>query len=104
MGADRWRTTRFRLVCATNPGLAAGAGRGRFRLDLFHRLAANVVRLPPLRERIGDILPLFVHFLAEAVGAALALHPAVVELLERRGIPATYGTCVSLRCASRCGT
>ena len=87
VGADRWRTTRFRLVCATNRDLTAELAAGRFRLDLFHRLAANVVRLPPLRERIGDVLPLFVHFLTEAVGADLALHPAVVELLERRDYP-----------------
>ena len=51
VGADRWRTTRFRLVCATNRNLEAELAAGRFRLDLFHRLAANLVRLPPLRER-----------------------------------------------------
>jgi transcriptional regulator with GAF, ATPase, and Fis domain len=87
VGADRWRATRFRLVCATNRDLAEELVAGRFRLDLFHRLAANVVRLPPLRERAGDILPLFSHFLAEAAGAELELHPAVVDLLERRDYP-----------------
>jgi transcriptional regulator with GAF, ATPase, and Fis domain len=87
VGADRWRATRFRLVCATNRDLAAELVAGRFRLDLFHRLAANVVQLPPLRERVGDILPLFSHFLAEAAGAELELHPAVVDLIERRDYP-----------------
>jgi transcriptional regulator with GAF, ATPase, and Fis domain len=87
VGADRWRTTQFRLVCATNRDLSAELAAGRFRLDLFHRLAANVVQLPPLRERVGDVLPLFRHFLAEAVGAELELHPAVVDLLERRDYP-----------------
>jgi transcriptional regulator with GAF, ATPase, and Fis domain len=87
VGADRWRATRFRLVCATNRDLAAELKAGRFRLDLFHRLAANVVRLPPLRERPGDVLPLFSHFLTEAVGAPLELHPAVVDLIERRDYP-----------------
>ena len=87
VGADRWRATRFRLVCATNRDLAAELVAGRFRLDLFHRLAANVVRLPPLRERFGDVLPLFSHFLAEAAGAELELHPAVVDLIERRDYP-----------------
>ena len=69
------------------PGPHRRAAAGRFRLDLFHRLAANVVQLPPLRERVGDVLPLFAHFLAEAVGAELELHPAVVDLLERRDYP-----------------
>jgi transcriptional regulator with GAF, ATPase, and Fis domain len=87
VGSDRWRTTRFRLVCATNRDLAAELAAGRFRLDLFHRLAANVVRLPPLRERPGDVLPLFTHFLAEAVGSDLELHPAVAEFVERRDYP-----------------
>ena len=74
-------------MCATNRDLAAELDAGRFRLDLFHRLAANVVRLPPLRERLGDVLPLFSHFLTEAVGAELELHPAVVDLIERRDYP-----------------
>ena len=87
VGADRWHATRFRLVCATNRDLAAELRAGRFRLDLFHRLAANVVRLPPLRERLDDVLPLFRHFLADAAGAQLDLHPAVVDLVERRDYP-----------------
>ncbi|MGH3935530.1 MAG: sigma 54-interacting transcriptional regulator [Pseudonocardiaceae bacterium] len=87
VGADQWRKTSFRLVCATNRNLAAELAAGRFRLDLLHRLATNVVQLPPLRERAGDVLPLFACFLAEAVGTELELHPAVVELLQQRDYP-----------------
>ena len=87
VGADKWRTTRFRLVCATNRDLTAELAAGRFRLDLFHRLASNVVRLPPLRERSGDILPLFAYFLTEAFGSDPDVHPAVAELLEQRDYP-----------------
>lgn len=88
VGGDTWRSTDFRLVCATNRDLPAEVAAGRFRLDLYHRLAANIVALPPLRERRGDILPLFRHFLAEVTGAAeLPLDPSVVALVQQRDYP-----------------
>ncbi|MGH3871435.1 MAG: sigma 54-interacting transcriptional regulator [Pseudonocardiaceae bacterium] len=88
VGGDTWRSTDFRLVCATNRDLRAEVAAGRFRLDLYHRLAANIVALPPLRERRGDLMPLFRHFFAEATGTAeLRLDPSVVALLEQRDYP-----------------
>jgi len=79
------RATRIdlRIVAATNLDLAAVAADGRFRLDLYHRLAGFVVEVPPLRERAQDIPLLFGQFLAEASGGSVPLSPAVVTALVR---------------------
>ncbi|OWQ47847.1 Fis family transcriptional regulator [Roseateles noduli] len=53
-----------RLVTATNVDLGEAVSAGHFRLDLFYRLNIVQVRLPPLRERLGDIGPLARHFLS----------------------------------------
>jgi transcriptional regulator with PAS, ATPase and Fis domain len=52
-----------RIIAATNRDLEARVGRGEFRSDLFHRLNQIHLRVPPLRERKEDILPLATHFL-----------------------------------------
>jgi transcriptional regulator with GAF, ATPase, and Fis domain len=65
VGSNTWRETHFRLVCATNRDLVDEAGHGRFRRDLYYRIAGWTFRLPPLRERSGDILRLIEHFLRE---------------------------------------
>ncbi len=53
-----------RVLAASNVDLASRAARGEFRQDLFYRLAAFPIELPPLEERRADILPLAEHFLA----------------------------------------
>ncbi|HEX8952599.1 MAG TPA: sigma-54 dependent transcriptional regulator [Polyangia bacterium] len=63
VGATATRTVDVRLVAATNRDLAALVKEGRFRADLFYRLSAITLRLPPLRERREDIEPLALHFL-----------------------------------------
>jgi transcriptional regulator with GAF, ATPase, and Fis domain len=55
VGSNTWRTTNFRLVSATNRDLIEDQKAGRFRLDLYYRIAAWQFRLPPLRERREDI-------------------------------------------------
>jgi DNA-binding NtrC family response regulator len=65
VGANNWRTTSFRLICATNRDLFAEAAAGRFRYDLLYRLAGSILHLPRLSERREDILSLAEHFLSE---------------------------------------
>ena len=69
LGADRPVPVNLRVVAATNADLEAMIRRGDFRLDLYQRLATRVLRLPPLRERPDDILPLAVSFAAAAAAS-----------------------------------
>ena len=64
LGSSRTQQTDVRLVSATNADLQAEVAAGRFRKDLLYRLNTLEVRLPPLRERAEDILPLARSFLA----------------------------------------
>lgn len=57
--------TNFRLVSATNRPLAQLVDEDEFRGDLFYRINAIVIELPPLRERVGDVRLLVRHFLNE---------------------------------------
>lgn len=87
VGGDTWSHTRFRLVSATNRDLEAEQKAGRFRSDLYHRIASGIVRIPSLRERADDLEELFRHFLAEAAGRDLGISPSVVALLHEWSFP-----------------
>ncbi len=63
LGATQRRGSDFRLIPATNRPLAAAVAAGVFREDLFYRINVVVLRLPPLRERDGDVALLATHFL-----------------------------------------
>lgn len=63
VGGNTWQNTTFRLVCATNRDLLQEVKHGRFRHDFYYRIANWTCRLPPLRERTEDIIPLVKHFM-----------------------------------------
>ncbi len=64
LGDQRTRKVNVRLIAATNADLQHQVKEGRFRLDLYYRLNAFQVSIPPLRERKEDIPPLAKRFLA----------------------------------------
>ena len=84
IGADgsRDEPVDFRVVSATNVDLQAAVERGAFRADLFARLAAVTVQLPPLRARIDDLPMLIDHLLARA-GARATIDADALEALAR---------------------
>ena len=79
LGGVRKVTVDVRIIAATNQDLEEMLGTGRFRNDLYHRLGQISVRIPPLRERPEDILPLAQHFLQKIKpGTRLSAQAAVV--------------------------
>jgi len=65
IGDTKERQVSVRIIAATNRNLLNEVAGERFRADLFYRLAVAILRLPPLREREGDIHLLLEHMLAE---------------------------------------
>jgi len=63
LGSGRTRQVKVRVLSATNADLKAMIRAGTFREDLYYRLNVIEVNLPPLAERVDDILPLAEHFL-----------------------------------------
>ncbi len=66
VGGKKARKVDVRVVAATNRDLRAEVNAGRFRADLYYRLAVITVRMPPLRERLDD-LPIIVPRLIERI-------------------------------------
>jgi DNA-binding NtrC family response regulator len=65
LGSSKTRTADVRIVSATNADLREEVASGRFRQDLLFRLNTVEIRIPPLRERRDDIIPLAQHFLVQ---------------------------------------
>ena len=63
VGENRPRRVEFRLVSATNRELRDEVAAGRFRMDLYYRVAVTSLRIPPLRDRPEDVEPLAEHYL-----------------------------------------
>ena len=91
VGATGARRVDARVVAATNRPLAAMVNERRFREDLYYRLNAITIHLPPLRERLEDVRPLAEHFLAQSAQELnrrfKALAPETVGLLQRHTWP-----------------
>ncbi|PAP76472.1 sigma-54 interaction domain-containing protein [Rubrivirga marina] len=80
-----------RVIAATNKDLGEEVGAGRFREDLYYRLSTVVLKVPSLRERREDIVPLFEAFLARFArqyeAPFLRLAPEAADLLRRYNWP-----------------
>ena len=85
LGSERMLRANVRIISATNTSLRERIRQGRFREDLYHRLAGLILLIPPLRERVEDLPGLIAGELdtqARAVGKKLtAIHPAAMERL-----------------------
>jgi DNA-binding NtrC family response regulator len=90
LGSNRERSVRVRVISATNADLATMIREGSFREDLYYRLNAIELAVPPLAERPGDILPLATHFadkpLTEGARAALLRHGWPGNVRELRNV------------------
>lgn len=87
VGGNIAKPVNVRIVAATNRDLAAGVNEGRFREDLYYRLAVVVVTLPALRERPEDIPLLAQHFYDRLSPGAGPLPPDFLRSLSSRGFP-----------------
>jgi transcriptional regulator with GAF, ATPase, and Fis domain len=89
VGGNSWHQTQFRLVCATNRDLIDLVRRGSFRADLYYRLASWTIKLPSLRDRREDIVPLAHHFIQQRFqfDGPPDLEEPVREYLLRREYP-----------------
>jgi len=65
VGGERTLRVDVRVIAATNRDLLEAIDQGEFRMDLFHRLSVVNLKIPPLRERKDDILPLAKEFLGK---------------------------------------
>jgi DNA-binding NtrC family response regulator len=84
VGASAPLDVDVRIVSATHADLEARIEQGTFRADLYWRLAVIPVRVPPLRERRGDVAPLVQRFLAEAAARRGARPLAIAQgVLDR---------------------
>jgi transcriptional regulator with GAF, ATPase, and Fis domain len=83
LGGTRVLRADARVVAATNRDLQKGIANGHFREDLYYRLNVFAIRLPALRERPDDILPLSDAFLVE-IGRGLGTPPAGISRDARR--------------------
>ena len=90
VGSAEARTSAFRVIAATNRDLQGAGDESALRRDLYFRLAAFEITLPPLRERIEDIPLLAEHFLRRTHSPgqlAARFTPAAVDELCRRSWP-----------------
>ncbi len=81
VGANQFHTVNVRIVAATHRNLGEMIESGQFREDLYYRLAAVRLSVPPLRDRVEDIEVLARHFLARSSRPGLAITPATLAAM-----------------------
>ena len=91
IGEVRPRPVKLRLITATNRDLKAEVAEGRFRMDLFYRVAVTTLKLPALRERASDLPALAGHLLAQIAARyespVPSVAPAVLDAFARHDWP-----------------
>jgi len=86
LGGTKKVSVDVRVVAATNQDLEKAVANGRFRGDLYHRLAQFTLQVPPLRERVADIAPLAHYFLAQQ-DPHLSFAASAIAVLEAQPWP-----------------
>jgi transcriptional regulator with GAF, ATPase, and Fis domain len=86
VGGKGPRPMKARVLAATNRNLAADVAAQKFRQDLFYRLNVVPLRLPPLRERVGDV-PVLARKVLDRLGAKLAFAPETLEVMKTHDWP-----------------
>ena len=86
LGGVRKVTADVRVVVATNQDLEKAVGEGRFRRDLYHRLSQFTLRVPPLRERLEDIVPL-ASYMLDQQNSSLRFSEAAISALRAHSWP-----------------
>jgi two-component system nitrogen regulation response regulator NtrX len=82
VGGEKTIGIDVRIIAATNKDLADECEKGKFRQDLFFRLNVIPIRIPPLRERPGDIPILLLHFLRELGAENVELEDDAIPFLS----------------------
>lgn len=89
VGSDAMKRVHIRVLAATNRDLEKEIELGKFRADLYHRLNAYPIKLPPLRERNGDIPELAIHF-CELLQRKLGTPPVRLDEGARAALQRAY--------------
>ena len=87
VGSDKDVTVDVRVVAATNKDIRAEIAKGNFREDLYHRLSVILIKVPPLRERAGDIVELVDYFVAQ-IAAEHRISPKRVDTEAMKALSA----------------
>lgn len=88
VGTHKEKDVNFRCLAATHVNLDEAVKVGRFREDLYYRIAKDVIRIPPLRERVEDVPELIHYFIASmSKGKRPSVTPEAMRLLQSYSWP-----------------
>ncbi len=83
VGGQNSQQVDVRIIAATHRDLPPAVVEGTFRKDLYYRLNVLTIELPPLRERVSDVLILAEHFLRQTSSSPKSLSTSAAELLVK---------------------